>query len=66
MDGAAGAERADERGPHPAELPPGEEQVLARGRAEDTPATLITWVTIAIAVVAGLAILIAVLVWVFA
>jgi hypothetical protein len=66
MVGAAGPERAEERDPHPAELPSGEEQELARGRAADTPASLISWVTIAIAVVAGLVILIAVLVWVFA
>ncbi|HEX5584929.1 hypothetical protein [Gaiella sp.] len=66
MAGAADSDRAQEREPHPAERPPGEEQALARGRAEDTPAALISWVTIAIAVPAALVILIAVLVWVYA
>jgi hypothetical protein len=48
----------------PAERPPTGETELARGRVEQTPASLISWVALAIAVPAALVVLVALLVYV--
>jgi hypothetical protein len=55
---------ADERRIPEAEQPPTAEEELAGGRAADTPAALISWVFVAIAVPAAIAVVIAVLVYV--
>jgi hypothetical protein len=54
---------ARERRIPPAELPQTAEEELARGRSEETPAALISWVWVAIAVPAALVVLIALLVY---
>jgi hypothetical protein len=54
---------SDEARTPPAEQPPTAHQQLARGRVAETPASLISWVTFAIAVAAALAVLVAFLVY---
>ncbi len=49
-----------------AEQPPTAEEELAGGRAADTPAALISWVFVVIAVPAAIAVVIALLVYVLA
>jgi hypothetical protein len=55
---------ADERRTGEAERPPTAEQELVGGRADGTPASLISWVWLAIAVPAALAVVIVLIVYV--
>ena len=53
-------DRADEAGVPPAERPSTAEEELARGRVEQTPFSVISWVGVALALLVGIALVLVV------